>query len=85
MSGGLDSELTSFHRFISEQLSVGGGDVSPEEALDLWRAQYPDTSASDDDGSAVQEALTDMENGDHGTPLDEFDREFRGRHRLGTG
>ncbi|HEX7377138.1 MAG TPA: hypothetical protein VF278_08495 [Pirellulales bacterium] len=28
MSSALNSELNSFHRFISEQLSVGRGDVS---------------------------------------------------------
>lgn len=84
MSGGLDSELSNFHRFISEQLSVGHNNVSPEEALDLWRLQHPVADADDEDLSAVQEALTDMESGDEGVPLQEFDREFRGRHGLGA-
>ncbi|HEV3344780.1 MAG TPA: hypothetical protein VG125_30670 [Pirellulales bacterium] len=84
MSGGLESELTSFHRFISEQLSEGHGDVSPEEALDLWRGHHPTAHAEEDDVLAVREALTDMENGDTGVPLEEFDREFRRRHGLGA-
>lgn len=83
MSGGLDSELTSFHRFISEQLSVGHGNVSPEEALDLWRSKHPAADA-DEDVLAVQEALADMENGDDGLPHEEFDRDFRLRHGLGA-
>lgn len=78
MSGSVDSELSSFHRFISEQLNVGRGDVSPEEALDLWRMQHPDDEAV----LAVQEALEDMEVGDEGMPLEEFDRDFRQRHGL---
>jgi hypothetical protein len=32
--------------------------------------------------SAIEEALTDMANGDHGIPFDEFDRDFRKRHNL---
>ncbi|HVA46783.1 MAG TPA: hypothetical protein VNH11_10500 [Pirellulales bacterium] len=82
MSGGLGSELSSFHRFISEQLSVGRGDVSPEEALDLCRTRHPAADEEGDAVLAVQEALTDMENGDAGIPLQEFDREFRRRHGL---
>lgn len=78
MSGSIDSDLSSFHRFISEHLSVCGGDLSPEEALDLWRMQQPD----DDAIAAVQEALQDMEEGDEGIPLDQFDRDFRQRHGL---
>jgi hypothetical protein len=31
---------------------------------------------------AIREALADMDAGDHGTPLEEFDREFRRRHGL---
>ena len=81
---GLESELTSFHRFIAEHLSEGRGDVSPEEALDLWRTHHPVADADDDVVLAVREALADMENGDAGVPLEEFDREFRRRHGLGS-
>jgi hypothetical protein len=84
MSGSLNSELSSFHRFISEQLNIGRSEVSPEEALDLWRSEHPIAVAEEDDIQAVRAALDDMENGDKGIPLEEFDREFRRRHRLGT-
>lgn len=83
MSSVLNSELNSFHRFISEQLSVGRGDVSPEEALDLWRADHPLGETEEEDMLAVREALADMANGDGGVPLEEFDREFRQRHGIG--
>lgn len=78
MSGSFDTELNSFHRFISEQLSVGRSDVSPEEALQLWRMDHPDEETV----LAVQEALQDMENGDEGVSLVEFDHTFRQRYEL---
>jgi hypothetical protein len=84
MPSGLESELTSFHRFISEQLSEGHSNVSPEEALDRWRTQHPLADAEEDDIAAVREAIADMENGDAGLALDDFDREFRTRHGLGA-
>lgn len=84
MSSALNSEMNSFHRFITEQLSIGRGDVSPEEALDLWRAEHPLSAIEEDDLLAVREALADMANGDSGMPLAEFDREFRQRHGLGA-
>lgn len=84
MSGALNSELSNFHSFIAEQLKVAHSDVSPEEALDLWRSVHPLPDAEDDAVAAVQEALHDMESGDQGVLLEEFDRGFRQHHGLGT-
>ena len=84
MSSGVESELVSFHRFVADQLKQGQRDVSPEEALDLWRTQHPSQELADDTVLAVQEALDDMQAGDQGLPLDQFDREFRVRHGLGA-
>lgn len=84
MSSVLNSELNSFYRFISEQLSVGRGNVSPEEALDLWRADHPLGDTEEEDVLAVREALDDMANGDVGVPLDQFDRDFTQRHLQGN-
>ncbi len=36
----------------------------------------------EEDMAAIQEALQDMANGDKGIPFEEFDRDFRERHRL---
>lgn len=82
MSSGVESELVSFHRFVADQLSPGRENVSPEEALDLWRTQHPSAESDDDAILAVQEALDDMKSGDEGIPVREFDREFRIRHGL---
>jgi hypothetical protein len=76
------NELRDFHRFLGEVLSDGRSDWSPEEALDEWRGQHPNAHASEEDVVAVQEALTDLANGDRGIPFEEFDRDFRQRHNL---
>jgi hypothetical protein len=75
-------ELQNFHRFLSEKLSASRIDCSPEEALDEWRRLHPDSQAFDEDVAAIQEALTEMANGDRGIPFEEFDRDFRKRHNL---
>jgi hypothetical protein len=82
MSVGSNSELSSFYRFVSERLQGGQDDVSPEEALDLWRTQYPAADEADDTVLAVREALQDMDRGDQGLPIEQFDRDFRARHNL---
>ncbi len=71
------SELANFHQFLSVKLNEFGASVSPEEALDLWRATHPSEVDFKQDVKAVQEALDEMQAGDGGTPLNEFDAGFR--------
>jgi len=78
----LIEELREFHRFLTDKLSSEGIDLSPEEALDEWRRLHPQTQASDEEVTAIREALDDMAKGDRGIPFDEFDRDFRTRHNL---
>jgi len=75
-------ELREFHRFLTEKVGSDAVDLSPEEALDEWRRLHPPADASDEDASAIQEALDDLAAGDRGMPFDEFDREFRQRPNL---
>jgi hypothetical protein len=82
MSARMIEELRDFHRFLGEKLSGGVIDWSPEQALDEWRRQHPDPQAADEELAAIQEALTDLANGDRGIPFAEFDRDFRQRHQL---
>jgi hypothetical protein len=79
MSCDSDGELASFLRFLGEKLAQKV-DMSPEEALDIWRTNHP--LAEDDDVAAVNEALAEMEAGDTGVPFAEFDRQSRARHQL---
>jgi hypothetical protein len=76
------NELEAFHQFVGDQLANGGSALTPEECLDLWRAQHPQDDERDAGVQAVQEALADMQAGDTGQPLEEFLAEFRARRRL---
>ena len=82
MATSLSNELKEFHQFVSEKLAKGEGNLSPEAAVDQWRELHPCPESFDEDVAAVREAIADMASGDTGMPLDEFDREFRGRHDL---
>lgn len=75
-------ELEAFHRFLEDQLSSGGCSLSPEECLDLWRAQHPLDERIDEDINAVKDALADMDAGDSGEPFDQFCDQFRKNNRL---
>ncbi len=77
------NELASFHHFLGQRLAASHGDLSPEEALDLWRAEHPQSVEFAESVAALREALADMEAGDTGVPIEEFDRDFRHRRNLG--
>ena len=72
-----DTDLASFHRFISIRLEVGDPALTPVEALDLWRSENPSRAEFAETTAALQEAIREMESGDAGVPLGDFDREFR--------
>lgn len=76
------SELMEFQRFIAEKLQALTSEMSPEEALDLWRTEHPDRDEYVETVAALREALVDMERGDTGVPLRVFDTDFRDRHGI---
>jgi hypothetical protein len=76
------NDLADFHRYVSEKVHRGETALSPEQVLDEWRTLRPDPIEVEDDLAAIQEAIDDIENGDKGIPVDEFDRDFRARHNL---
>ncbi len=82
MATDLRLELREFHEFLSDKLAESHPVLSPEEALDEWRAVHPHEEAFAEDVAAVQEALDDMAAGDVGVSPEEFDRQFRQRHGL---
>jgi hypothetical protein len=75
------NELESFHRFLADQLSHGDSLLSPEDCLDLWRAQNPLECELETEVQAIQEAIDQMKAGDAGQPLQEFLSEFRAGNR----
>jgi hypothetical protein len=77
------SELRQFHTFVATQLARSDGeDLSPEDVIDLWREQHPCSEDTASTVTALRAALADIEAGDLGIPLDEYDRQFRARHGL---
>jgi hypothetical protein len=76
-----NAELAQFQQFLVDHLQKGES-LSPEEALDLWRLRHPNPDDFDDCVRALREALAELDAGERGVPLDEFDREFRRRHGL---
>lgn len=82
MSAQSHNDLRAFQRFLSEKLDNGGSFLSPEEVLDEWRLLHPNPDAAEEEAAAIQQAVDDLDNGDTGTPFDEFDRSFRARHQL---
>jgi hypothetical protein len=82
MSSNAEGELASFHSFVAIKLSENNTDLSPEEALDLWRDEHPRTDDRDDATAALKEALDSIAAGDNGIPFEEFEREFRERHGI---
>jgi hypothetical protein len=85
MATGTQGELSCFHDFLSQKLTSGAAQLSPEEVLDLWRAEHPAADEYADNVAALKEALADMEAGDHGLPLEQFDSNFRQRHSIPHG
>ena len=55
-------------------------DQSTADAFDEWQSLL--TANEEDDCEAIQQALDEMDAGDHGTPWKEFDTEFRQKHQL---
>jgi hypothetical protein len=78
----LTADLSGFHSFIGEKLKEKNVGISPEEALDIWRAQHPLPDDFEENVEALREALEDMEAGDVGIPVEQFFREFREDHGL---
>ena len=83
MSTQSNNELASFHQFIGQQLGANGIDLSPEQALELWREENPGIEQQEEDREAILEALAQLDSGEQGLTIEEFDHEFRRRNNLG--
>ncbi len=74
MATEITSELSSFHQFVGEQLEDGQTQLSPEQALVLWRERF-DTIES------IRRGLTDIDCG-RTKSRDEFVKDFEKRHNI---
>ena len=55
--------------------------MTPEEVLNLWRAQHPAPEDFADAVEALERALAQADRGE-GRALEEFDKAFRTRHQI---
>lgn len=82
MASATPHELAQFHEFVGRKLHSDQANLSPEEALDLWRAANPSVDEAQDATTAVREALAELAAGERGVSIEEFDGAFRRRHNL---
>lgn len=83
MSLSSESELARFQLFVADYVAGHNEDLSPEEALDLWRARNPLSDDATSTTSALRDALDDLAAGDRGVLLEEFDEQFQSRNGEG--
>ncbi|MGQ0636345.1 MAG: hypothetical protein ACT4QC_17170 [Planctomycetaceae bacterium] len=73
------SELMDFKQFLEAQIASGCTDLTPEESVRMWRQVAGELAES---VSAVQRALTALDCGQRGKPLNDFVDEFRAQHEI---
>ncbi len=76
------NDLRAFRDFLDAKLANGGGDLTPEECLELWEVENQGPEERAATVQAVREALDDMRAGDTGIPASEAIAEIRRKHRL---
>ena len=82
MARGRANDLRAFRDFLDDMLSNGGGDLSPEECLELWEVENEGPEGRAATVQALRDALDDMRAGDTGIPASEAIAEIRRKHRL---
>jgi hypothetical protein len=75
------SDLEQFHRFVGEQIAQGSSDLTPEDCLDVWRANHPSPDELTESTAAILRALNQAARGE-GVAFHEFDRAFRAEHGI---
>lgn len=69
------TDLQQFHAFVARQIASGVR-LTPEDCIDLWRANHPLPADLVDSLAAIEEGLAQSQRGE-GIPLEEFVRQFR--------
>lgn len=75
-------ELKSFYHFADERLRNGGCDQTLDELYSEWRACNPTPEELETNVLAVRAFLRDMDQGETGRPIEEFEAEFRQRNGI---
>jgi hypothetical protein len=78
MSTDISNDLEAFRRFLDQQIESGCTNLSPEESLELWRAQQRDRAQANE---RIKRGLEDLKAG-RGQPLAEFAADFRKKNNV---
>jgi hypothetical protein len=69
------NELDDFHRFASQRLGNGGGELSLPELVDLWMLEHPSTAEQAEVKEIVRQGNADIESGNYRS-IDQFMDDF---------
>ena len=75
-------QIDSFHRFATEQLRNDGRNKTVDELYDRWRFENQSPEEFEENVTAIQGAIDDMNNGDTGRDADEVIADVRKRYNL---
>jgi hypothetical protein len=75
------NELDDFHRFASQRLGNGGGELSLPELVDLWMLEHPSTAEQAEVKEIVRQGNADIESGNYRS-IDQFMDDFRRKHNI---
>jgi hypothetical protein len=81
MATDLVNDLLAFRTFIDDQLDGGRAPLSLDEALVAWELANQSDAERHATHQAIRQGLDDVAAG-RTRPVEEFDREFRGKHGL---
>lgn len=77
-------QIDGFHEFATRQLRAGHGDLSLAEMFDLWETENQSDDELADSVAALRSALSDMEQGDTGRPVEQFMEEMRNQYGISS-
>ena len=63
MQPAIQTDLRQFREFLSQQLDGEPVDLTPEEALDQWRASHPLPGELEASAAEIQQTLDEMQHG----------------------
>jgi len=77
MSTGISTDLQDFSVFVQAKLKAGETQLSPEEALELWRMDHPTDEVLAENVRAIKESIDEVNSGAKGMTGEESVRMLR--------
>ena len=74
----IENDLTNFNAFVKSHASSDSTKPSIDELFDAWRIQSP----PEDDLLAIKASLNDLDAGERGKPVEEFNQQMAYKYKL---